>query len=204
MLLNFKQSQETLEKYNIPLVKSFVIKNKKDLDSVLNELDLPIVMKIDSKEKAHKTEIGGVITGIKTKEEAEKAFDDLFKIEKSSILVQKQIEGEEIIIGGKRDEVFGPTVMIGLGGILVEIYKDTVFRLSPLNTETAMEMIEEIKGKKLLEGFRGRPVVNKEALAEILVRTSLLLQEESQIKEIDFNPVLAKDTSLVCDVKLII
>lgn len=204
MLLNFKESQKILSRYEIPMVDSLILENQEGLDAALNDLGFPVVMKIDSKETAHKTDIGGVKTGIENKEDAEKIFDDLFKIESGAVIVQKQTEGEEIIVGGKRDAVFGPVVMIGLGGILVEIYKDIVFKLAPLEKKGALEMIEEIKGKKILEGFRGRPVVNKESLAEVLVKTSSLLHEEPQIKELDFNPVLSGEASLVCDVKIII
>lgn len=204
MLLNFNDSQKILERYEIPLVDSRVIGNEEELLEALNELGQPVVMKIDpdTKESAHKTELGGVKVNLTNPEEAKQALSELLEIE-PRIIVQKQISGEEIIIGGQQDEVFGPTVMFGLGGVLVEIYEDIVFRLAPIDLEEARMMIEEIRGKQLLEGFRGREPVNKESLADILVKTGRLLAEEEQIRELDFNPIIGTDQPLVCDVKLI-
>ncbi|MGM0482243.1 MAG: acetate--CoA ligase family protein [Patescibacteria group bacterium] len=205
MLLNFKESQEILQRYDIPLLKTTPVKNHEELSEVLKSINFPIVMKVDSKEIAHKTEVGGVVTDIKNEEEAFMAMEELMKIESGGVLVQEQTEGEEVIIGGKRDKCFGPVVMVGLGGITVEIYKDIVFRLAPMEKQEALEMLEEIKGKKILEGFRGRPPINKDSLADILVKTSHLLKEEDSIQELDFNPVLSGGySSLVCDVKLIL
>lgn len=204
MLLNFKESWEILNRYQIPLVESFSVTSKEELSSALEKLNFPVVMKIDSKEIVHKTDQGGVKLNITNKEEAEKNLEELLTICNEGVIVQKQIIGEEIIIGGKKDRSFGPVIMIGLGGVLVEIYKDIVFRLAPLDKEEALSMIEDIKGKKILEGFRGRPQVNKDSLAEVLVKTSRLLEKETQIKELDFNPVLARESSLVCDIKLIV
>ncbi len=204
MLLSFKESQEIIDRRGIPMVESYVVKNEEELSSALEKLPFPVVMKIDSQKIIHKTDKGGVRLGVSNKEEAVSNLKELLNICEGEVIVQRHTEGEEIIIGGKKDPVFGPVVMIGLGGIFVEVYKDIVFRLAPLNKEEALEMIEEIRGRKILEGFRGRPVVDKEALAEVLVKTSYLLKEETRIKELDFNPVLAGDTSLVCDAKLII
>ncbi|MGM0629453.1 MAG: acetate--CoA ligase family protein [Patescibacteria group bacterium] len=205
MLLNFKESQEILQRYDIPLLKTALANNHEELSEILKSIDFPIVMKVDSKEIAHKTEAGGVITDIENEEEASMAMEELLRIESEGVLIQKQTEGEEVIIGGKRDECFGPVVMVGLGGITVEIYKDIVFRLAPMEKQEALEMLEEIRGKKILEGFRGRPPINKDSLADILVKTSHLLKEEGSIQELDFNPVLSGEySSLVCDVKLIL
>jgi hypothetical protein len=204
MLLSFKESWEILNRYEIPLVESYVVKNKEDLSLMLEKLNFPVVMKIDSKEIVHKTDQGGVRLNITNEDEAFKNLDELLIICNEGVVVQEQTIGEEIIVGGKKDESFGPIIMIGLGGILVEIYKDIVFRLAPLNHTEASDMIEDIKGKKILEGFRGRPKVNKDSLAELIVKTSHLLEKESGIKELDFNPVLSADRSLVCDVKLIV
>ena len=204
MLLNFKESLNILERYDIPLVESFVVDNRESLLEALERVGFPAVMKIDSKEIVHKTDIGGVKLGIDSEEVAFSALEELLNINGSGVIVQKHTEGEEVIIGGKKDEVFGPIIMVGLGGVLVEIYKDIVFRLAPLDKSEAVDMIEDIKGKSILEGFRGRPVANKDLLAELLVKTSHLLEEEQQIKELDFNPVLVGESSLVCDVKLVV
>lgn len=204
MLLNYKESLNILDRYDIPLVESFVVDSQESLLSALEKVGFPAVMKIDSKEIVHKSDKGGVKLGIDSENAALLALEELLSIDGSGVIVQKHTKGEEVIIGGKRDGVFGPIVMVGLGGILVEIYKDIVFRLAPLNRDEALGMIEEIKGKTILEGFRGRPVANKESLAELLVKTSSLLEEEKEVKELDFNPVLVGESSLVCDVKLMV
>lgn len=205
MLLSFQESKELLDKYQIPLLKSAMAGNEEELQSVLDDFDFPVVMKLDAPDMVHKTDKGGVRLGIQDRKEATIALKELLNInENGQVVIQSQSEGQEIIIGGKRDDIFGPVIMIGLGGIFVEIYQDIVFRLAPINKEEAFLMLEDIKGKKILEGFRGHPAVNKEALAEILVRTSELLENEEQIKELDLNPVLVSDTSSVCDVKLIV
>ncbi|MFP4022232.1 MAG: acetate--CoA ligase family protein [Candidatus Paceibacterota bacterium] len=205
MLLSFQESKELLDKYQIPLLKSAMAGNEEELQSVLDDFDFPVVMKLDAPDMVHKTDKGGVKLGIQDRKEATKALKELLNINESGqVVIQPQSEGQEIIIGGKRDDIFGPVIMIGLGGIFVEIYQDIVFRLAPIDKEEAFLMLEDIKGKKILEGFRGHPAVNKEALAEILVRTSELLENEEQIKELDLNPVLVSDTSSVCDVKLIV
>lgn len=205
MLLSFQESKELLDKYQIPLLKSAMAGNEEELQSVLDDFDFPVVMKLDAPDMVHKTDKGGVRLGIQDRKEATIALKELLNInENGQVVIQSQSEGQEIIIGGKRDDIFGPVIMIGLGGIFVEIYQDIVFRLAPIDKEEAFLMLEDIKGKKILEGFRGHPAVNKEALAEILVRTSELLENEEQIKELDLNPVLVSDTSSVCDVKLIV
>ncbi|MFP4617123.1 MAG: acetate--CoA ligase family protein [Candidatus Paceibacterota bacterium] len=205
MLLSFQESKELLDKYQIPLLKSAMAGNEEELQSVLDDFDFPVVMKLDAPDMVHKTDKGGVKLGIQDRKEATIALKELLNINESGqVVIQPQSEGQEIIIGGKRDDIFGPVIMIGLGGIFVEIYQDIVFRLAPIDKEEAFLMLEDIKGKKILEGFRGHPAVNKEALAEILVRTSELLENEEQIKELDLNPVLVSDTSSVCDVKLIV
>ncbi|MFP4539482.1 MAG: acetate--CoA ligase family protein [Candidatus Paceibacterota bacterium] len=205
MLLSFQESKELLDKYQIPLLKSAMAGNEEELQSVLDDFDFPVVMKLDAPDMVHKTDKGGVKLGIQDREDATVALKELLNInENGQVVIQPQSEGQEIIIGGKRDDIFGPVIMIGLGGIFVEIYQDIVFRLAPIDKEEAFLMLEDIKGKKILEGFRGHPAVNKEALAEILVRTSELLENEEQIKELDLNPVLVSDTSSVCDVKLIV
>ena len=103
--------------------------------------------------------------------------------------------GKEVIIGMKRDNTFGPTLIFGLGGILAEAIKDTTLRIAPIQKEEAIKMIKEIKGIKILEGMRGEPPVDFDLLADILVKLSRLVLEHPEIKEIDLNPVMTTDTS---------
>jgi len=202
-LLPYTESRLLLEKYDLPIVATRVVENQQELEEALVELGFPLVMKIDSEEVVHKTEQGGVRVGIGDRQEAEEVFQELSELH-PRVLLQQQIEGEEIIIGGKRDEVFGPVVMAGLGGVLVEVYKDVAFRLAPPEKEQARQMLEELRGKKLLQGYRGRRPVNQDALAELIVKTGELLHQETRIQELDFNPVIAAEELLICDVKIMV
>ncbi len=204
MLLSFKEGEEILKKYQIPLVRSFLVNKKEELPQIIEEIGFPLVMKIDSGEIFHRTEKGGVITGIKSEKEALEGLERLLSIEKvQGVIVQKEVSGVEIVIGGKRDSVFGPVVMVGLGGILVELLKETVFRLAPLEEAEALDMIEEMRGNEILDGFRGKERVERKDLANLLYKTSLLIKEEEDIKELDFNPVIAGKEILVCDLKIV-
>lgn len=202
-LLPYLESQNILHQYDLNSVETRVVEKEEDLALALKELGWPVVMKTDHEELIHKTEAGGVKTNLQTEEEAQQAWQELHTLH-PRVVIQKQIRGEEIIIGGKRDEVFGPVLMVGLGGVLVEIYQDIAFRLAPVTKNEALAMIEEIKGKKLLEGFRGRRVIDKEELAAMIVKTGDLLVQEEQIQELDFNPVIAAEQLLICDIKIIL
>ncbi|MDD5569409.1 MAG: acetate--CoA ligase family protein, partial [Candidatus Pacebacteria bacterium] len=127
----------------------------------------------------------------------------LKKIE--GILVQEMVSGNEIAIGMKRDEQFGPVLMAGLGGIFIEIIKDVTFRVAPIEKAEAMEMIKELKGYKLLQGFRGKPGVNIDKLAALIVNVSNMVVKENKVMALDFNPVIANDKSVVvADFRVII
>ncbi|OQA70597.1 MAG: hypothetical protein BWY34_00512 [Parcubacteria group bacterium ADurb.Bin247] len=204
MILEYTKQEQLLKKYNLKTVLSFFIKNKKDALQAANKIGYPVVFKIFSQNCLHRTDIGGVITKIDNAKKAKEAFDKLNSIKGiDGIIVQKQIDGLEFIVGAKQDSVFGPVVMFGAGGVLVELFNDVSFRLAPFNRRVALSMIDELRSKKLLDGFRGGPNIKKEAVADLLVNTSLLASKEN-FKEIDFNPVIANEKDLfICDVKII-
>ena len=199
-----------LSKYRIPVAKCRIAK---DADSAAKEakaIGYPVVLKAFSSIVVHKTDAGGVVTGIKNEEELRKAYGSIEKnIRKKTkkkpeaMLVQEQVSGKEIIIGMKRDPQFGPVVMFGLGGIFVEVLKDVSFRIAPLTKEDCLGMIEEIKGYPVLEGARGRKKVNIEAIAKLLMSVSSLAEKNRQIIEMDINPVMADEKSAVAvDVRM--
>ena len=203
-----------LSKYKIPVVKGKIVKNKKEVLGFVKKNGFPVVLKISSADILHKTDIGGVVVDIESQKELSEAYVKISKLAKSlsspaggvscDILVQKQIEGTEVIIGGKRDPVFGPVVMFGLGGIFTEALKDVSFRLAPISQKEAKEMISEIKGSKILKGYRGQKPVNLQKLMEILLSLSDLITKEEKIKEVDLNPVIVDEKkALVVDVKII-
>jgi len=208
MLLNFKETKKILADYNIPLVETEVIESRKQ---ALNfaEKKWPVVLKVFSEEVLHRTESGLVKTGIGNKKELSSSLREMERrsknLKKKKILIQRTEKGTEIICGMKRDETFGPVLMFGLGGIFVEVLKDVSFSITPLNKKESLEMIKEIKGYKILKGFRGFPEANLEEISKLLLSLSKISEENGEIKEIDFNPAFVNEKTLkVVDFKIII
>ena len=207
MILRFEEATKLLKTYKIPIIETRKIKKLEEVLNIGNKWGFPLVLKLDSAEILHKTDIGGVITNIQNKKEITKAWQKIKKVAtkyKSDIVVQPYIKGEEVIIGAKRDSVFGGIVMFGLGGIFVELFKDVSFRIAPISKKEAKKMIGEIRGYQILKGYRTKKPVNINQLVEILVRVSKLIQKEKSIKEIDLNPIIANEKRvLVVDAKII-
>jgi acetyl-CoA synthetase (ADP-forming) len=168
----------------------------KTRDEALGEAEkigYPVVMKGCSAELAHKTEAGMVKLNVGNSDEAARVFDELMGKIKGldGVLIQKMVKGSrEFVIGLSRDPQFGPCVMFGLGGIFTEALQDVTFRVAPLSKEDALEMIDEIKTKKLLGEFRGSPAVDRKALAKALVGVGDLGMKHDSIAEIDINPLI--------------
>ena len=191
-VLDVFESQKLLKKYKIPVVKSELCKNEASLNSALTGGGFPLAMKVVSSAIVHKTESKGVKLGISSALEAKKAFNQLKKLKGfDGVLIQEMLQGTEIIIGGKRDATFGPTVLFGLGGIFVEVMKDVSLRVCPISSRDAMDMISEIKSYKLLTGFRGSKPVKLSAIKDVLLKTSKMMLNEEEIKELDINPLFA-------------
>lgn len=208
MLLDFESTKKLLAKYKIPQVKVAIVKDFKQAILFSKQNGFPVVLKIFSPKIIHKTDIGGVVIDIKNEKDllvSWKKIEKIAKTRKTEIIIQKMIFGEQLIIGAKKDSVFGPVIAFGLGGIFVEILKDLSFRLAPFTNKEAKEMINEIQGNKILKGYRNREPVNLKKLEEILLSLSLMVSREEQIKEIDLNPIIAnKKGSLVIDAKIIV
>ena len=209
MLLDFKKSKKLLDKYNILVVKTRIIKTKKQAINFTKKNNWPVVLKVNAPSLLHKTEKGLVKTGIKNKQELIKEFKSIFKksknIKNKEILIQKTIKGVEIICGMKRDPAFGPVLMFGLGGIFTEVLKDISFQISPVSKKEAKEMIKKIKGYKILKGYRNTPKADINKLTKLILNISKLSQENPQIKEIDLNPVFVNEKEIkVVDPKIII
>jgi acetyltransferase len=170
----------------------------------------PIAMKINSPHFSHKSDLGAVRLNIKTQAEAEKTFEKLKVLggEETEVLVQSMVtRGREVILGGKRDQSFGPIVLFGLGGIFVEALKDVVWRVAPLSPEEARRMIGSIRGASILQGIRGEKPCDTETVADLLVRLSHMLIDFPQIQEIDINPVLVfaeGEGALAVDARVIV
>ena len=207
------QAHEIVRAYNLPVPETRLARSSEEAVFMAMQIGFPVVLKIASPHISHKTDVGGVMTGLKTPEEVKTAFSQITHSAQrlrreayiAGCLVQKMAPKgcKEVIVGFKRDEQFGPLVMFGLGGIYVEVLKDISFRLAPLTAEDARTMIREIKSYLVLKGFRGEPGVNFAALEKIILAISQLACDFPEIYEAEFNPVLVNhEKALVADVRL--
>jgi acyl-CoA synthetase (NDP forming) len=197
--------KDLLQAYNIPTTKYVLVKKEEDLKSI--KLKYPVALKVCSNKILHKTDVGGVKLNIQNKDELKVAFKEFRKKFPSENLLVDQMakEGVEIIIGLVQDPTFGLSIMCGIGGIFTELYKDVTFRVVPIERYDAEQMIEELKGKKLLEGFRGIKA-NKQLVIDLVLKIAKLGEElDGHIDQMDLNPVFIYENDLcVVDAKLIL
>ena len=191
------EAKEVCSLYGIPVVKTIVARSKEEAIKIANEIGYPVVLKILSPDILHKSDVGGVKINLRTPEEVAKAYDEILENVKKvkpdariiGVTVQEMApEGLEVIIGGIKDAFFGHAIMFGLGGIFVEVLKDVSFGIVPLTRRDVEDMIREIKSYPVLEGARGMPPRDIEALIDTILKVSYLLQENPEIKEMDLNP----------------
>ncbi len=181
---------ESLKKLNIPVADFSVASNIKEAGFLANKYKFPVVLKLISSKIIHKTDVGGVKI-VKDKKEFINTAKKFLK--KGRLLVQKQVDGVEFFLGIKKDASFGHVLLAGLGGIFVEVYKDISFRVCPITKKDAREMLDELKGRALLEGIRGRKPVNKNKLIDVMVKLSHLPEKLPGIQELDINPLFVND-----------
>ena len=194
-ILTEYESKLVLASYGLPVTREELVDNSEDLLKAANRIGYPLVIKGCSAEMAHKTEKGLIRIDVRNDQEATEAFSEISTamngVSDRGILVQQLIKGKrELVAGLIRDPQFGPCVMFGLGGIFTEILKDTAFRVAPLEKQDALDMMQEIKGCKILESVRGMAAANRDMLAEILIAVGQMGLENDRIKEIDINPVI--------------
>ena len=204
-----EEGLEILSAYGFPLPKSILAKTEDEAVEAANNIGYPTVMKIASPQIVHKSDAGGVKVNLSSDEEVRDAFkvivdnakkyDDKAEI-KGVLIVEMVKGGKEMIIGSKLEPGFGPVVMLGMGGIYVEILKDVTFRLAPFTDQEANDMISSIKTKKLLEGVRGEKPSDVEKLSECIQRLSQLVTDFREIKELDMNPVLVMEKGEGCKI----
>ncbi len=192
------EAREVLDAYQIPVVESRVAKDLKEGKKYASRLGFPVVLKILSPDIQHKSDLGAVELNISSEEEFEGAWQRIEKNVKGEkeaqidgMLVQKMApSGVELILGVTNDQSFGPVLLIGLGGVFVEIFKDISLRLLPVDRAEARAMIEEIKGYPLLTGARGREPADLDCLMDTMLKVSSLVTEIEEIKELDINPFI--------------
>lgn len=180
---------QTLLSDAVPFPPTYVTR---DVDLALRfaRKHYPVVLKAVRDDLVHKTDAGAVVLNVQNDDQLIHHFYSLQTRLDSSIIVQKQLKGVELFVGGKKDPQFGPTILFGLGGIFVEVYGDVVARVAPLSREDAEEMVGDIKGAPILKGARGTRV-DMDAVINILLRFSEFLVEHPEIAEVDINPVIA-------------
>jgi acetyltransferase len=208
------EAKEIVRSYGIPVVPTKLAVSEDRAVEIARKLGYPVVVKISSPDIIHKSDIGGVITNLKSDDEVAEAFRTVISnarryVPTASIYgatVQKMVpKGREVIIGATKDPVFGHLIMFGLGGIYIELFKDVSFRLAPLSIYEAKEMITETKAYTLLRGFRGEPPADINSIINILLRVSKLVTDIPQIVEIDINPLFVYEIGAIAvDARIII
>ena len=180
----------------IPVVDEFVSGNKKEVLAFARRCGFPVVAKVVG--PVHKSDVGGVVLNIKEDKHLALEFDRMMKIpDATAVMVQPMLKGTELFIGAKYEEKFGHVVLCGLGGIFVEVLKDVSSGLAPLTCEEASSMIRSLRAYKIIKGTRGQKGVNEAKFVEIIVRLSTLLRFATEIKEMDINPLLATERTVV-------
>ncbi|MDP3780529.1 MAG: acetate--CoA ligase family protein [Nitrosopumilaceae archaeon] len=204
-----EEGQEILRAYGLPLPQSALAKTEQEAVKIAKKIGYPVVLKIASPQIIHKSDAGGVKVNIQNDKDARSAFKEIIKNAKKynknavikGVLVVEMVKGgKEMIIGSKQEPGFGPVLMLGMGGIYVEILKDVTFRLAPVTDKEAEDMITSIKTKKLLEGVRGEKPSDLAKLSECIQRLSQLVTDFTEIKELDMNPVLVMEKGKGCKI----
>jgi len=213
-LLTEVEAKDLLKQAGISVVDTRLATSREEAISISKELGFPVVLKIASSDVVHKSDAGGVRLGLETEEAVGKAYDEIMEAIKQAfpnasiqgVSVQKMARpGVEIIVGMSKDAQFGPVIMFGLGGVLVEILKDVSFRIVPLVKRDAAEMIREIKGYPLLEGYRGQEPVDVANLENLILKVSDFVENTPDIKELDLNPIFGyKDGAVAVDARVVL
>ena len=210
MVLTEFESKQLLKDIGIKIPAQKLTSSKEDTLSAAKEIGFPIVMKLIAEDIVHKSDTGAVKLNIKNEQEVNSAYDELMKIPTES---EKQISVQEmapepiteLIVGMTTDAQFGPALMFGIGGILVELLEDVSFRIAPITKYDAKEMIHEIKGFPILDGYRGKPKADIDAIVDTLLKISDLVIKHPEINEMDLNPVFIYEEGLICvDARIIL
>ncbi len=207
-----ESSKEILSEYGIKVPQYALVTSADEAIKRSREIGFPLVAKIVSADILHKTDVGGVKVGLSSEDDVKKTFDDMYyrlkeKYDVKGVLLEKMVpNGVELIIGLQNDSQFGPSIMVGLGGIYTELFKDVSFRVLPITKNDASKMLESLRGKDILKGFRGSKPINMDMLSEAIVNIGTLgVDLAGKYESIDFNPVVVYPESyFVVDAKIIL
>ena len=204
------ESKELLQEIGIPIPGQKLTTSKDETISASETIGFPVALKLMAEDIIHKSDTGAVKLNLKSKEEVGNAYEELMKIpsEKQKMISVQKMAPEpitELIIGMTTDAQFGPALMFGIGGILVELLEDVSFRIAPIEEYDAKEMIHDIKGFPILDGYRGKPKADLNAIVDTLMKISDLVTKHEEIFEMDLNPVFIYDKGLICvDARIIL
>ncbi len=213
-LLTEVESKQLLDGAGIRVTQARLATNADDAVTAAEEIGFPVVLKIVSTEIAHKSDVGGVALDLGDADAVRAAYDAMMESVRQAapgasvegVSVQQMAEpGTEVIIGTTTDAQFGPVMMFGLGGIFVEVMKDVAFRIVPLEPRDAKQIVREIKGYPVLEGIRGQPGADIEALERMILDVSSFVWDHGEIAELDLNPVIAyPDGAVAVDARVVL
>lgn len=213
-LLTEVESKQVLEEAGIPTARAVLATSPQEAAQAAQRIGFPVVLKVVSRDITHKSDVGGVKLSLGSPEAVEQAYREIVESAQRAqpaariqgVSVQKMARpGTEVIIGMTKDPQFGPVLMFGLGGILVEVLKDVAFRLVPLTPRDARQMIREIKGYPLLEGYRGQEPADIAKLENLLLKVSDFVESYPEVEELDLNPIFAyQDGALAVDARIVL
>jgi acetyltransferase len=215
-ILSENVSKAFLEAYEIPVTRPQLARSADEAVQVARQIGYPVVLKIHSPQITHKTDVGGVMLNLGNEEAVRTAYDQIVTraaekrpdAQVTGVTVQPNVtkgNGVELIIGTKKDPIFGAVIMVGMGGVAAEVFRDRALAMPPLNESLARRALESLKSWPLLQGYRGKPGVNIDRLIEILMRFSYLVADYPEIKELDVNPLLVTPEDVIAlDARVII
>jgi len=213
-LLNEVEAKSLLREAGIPATATTLATSREEAQTQAAAMGFPVVLKVVSADIAHKSDVGGVKLNLADREAVGEAFDQIIANSKKAVpdarikgvaVQQMAKQGTEVIVGMTTDPQFGPVMMFGLGGIMVEVLKDVSFRLVPVTDKDAGQMIDEIKGKPILQGVRGQPSADLAALKSTIVKVSEFVEAHPEVRELDLNPVFAyPDGALAVDARIVV
>lgn len=190
--LSVEETRAVLNAYCVPQASGGLVRSADEASNLAHSLGFPVAAKLASSRVLHKTDVGAIRLNLEDEKSVRRAFDELKRDDMEGILIQTMIQrGVELMVGVAEDALFGPLIAFGLGGIHVEILGDVCFRVTPLTDRDAMEMVREIRGYRLLQGYRGHPPADIKGIEEVLLRISRLVEDIPEIRELDLNPIFA-------------
>ena len=213
-LLNEVEAKDVLRDAGVPVTNTTLATTRDDAQSQAQAAGYPVVLKVVSPDIAHKSDVGGVKLNLNDRDAVGAAYDEILANSKAAVpnarikgvAVQHMApQGTEVIVGMTTDPQFGPVMMFGLGGIMVEVLKDVSFRLVPLADKDATQMINEIKGRPILEGVRGQPAADIKALQSAILKVSKFVEAHPEVQELDLNPMFAyPDGAIAVDARIVV